>query len=195
MSEALNSLTAIHLKEERVRFVMAVLLASYLVGRILQLFAGQVPDILIVALHVIPPLLFAYVHGARVYASRGILAFTILCLAVATFFELIGLRTGFPFGHYKFTELIGPAVFGLPIMLALAYVGMGYLGSRSRNPPTPESSVFRQEPCLLPVLASLVMTAWDLSVGAVWTAIDHRWVWRDGADTMGCRLAISLDGV
>jgi uncharacterized membrane protein len=42
-------------------------------------------------------------------------------------FESLSLRAGFPFGHYRFTNLMGPKLFDLPILLALAYVGMGYL--------------------------------------------------------------------
>jgi uncharacterized membrane protein len=77
------------------------------VARILQLFAGRVPNLLIVMFHVVPPAIFAVVHGARIYRLRGILIFAILCLGVGTLFESMGLRTGFPFGHYRFTDLMG----------------------------------------------------------------------------------------
>lgn len=33
----------------------------------------------------------------------------------------------FPFGHYRFTDLMGPKLLDLPILLPLTYVGMGYL--------------------------------------------------------------------
>jgi hypothetical protein len=90
-------------------------------------FAGRIPNLLIVTLHVISPALFALVHGARIYGSRGILIFATLCLSVGTLLEAVSLRAGFPFGYYRFTELMGPKFFDLPILLALAYVGMGYL--------------------------------------------------------------------
>jgi uncharacterized membrane protein len=67
------------------------------------------------------------VHGARIYRWRGIIVFTMSSFVVGAFFEVLSLPVGFPFGHYRFTYLMGPAVFGVPIMLALAYVGMGYL--------------------------------------------------------------------
>jgi len=37
----------------------------------------------------------------------------------------------------------------------------------------------------MPLLASFVMTAWDLSMEAVWADIDHGWVWRDGGPYFG----------
>jgi uncharacterized membrane protein len=174
-------------KDEQRRFVLLALLFLFLVARILQLFAGRVPDLLIVTFHVIPPALFAVVHGARIYRSRGILIFISLCLGVGTFFESLSLRTGFPFGYYRFTDLMGPKLFDLPILLALAYVGMGYLSwvlaaviLDCQNGPLSGRNIV-----LLPLAASFVMTAWDFSMDAVWADIDHAWVWRNGGSYYG----------
>jgi uncharacterized membrane protein len=100
---------------------------AYSAARILQLFSGSVPSLVIVSLHVIPAALFAIIHGSLVYGRRGILIFATLCLSVGTIAESLSLRTGFPFGHYEFTELMAPKLFDLPILLALAYLGMGYV--------------------------------------------------------------------
>jgi uncharacterized membrane protein len=174
-------------KDEPRRFVLLVLLFLFLVARILQLFAGRVPNLLIVTFHVIPPALFAGVHGARIYRSRGILIFMTLCLGVGTFFESLSLRTGFPFGYYRFTDLMGPKLFDLPILLALAYVGMGYLSwvlavviLDCQNQPLSGRNIV-----LLPLAASFAMTAWDFSMDAIWADIDHAWVWRDGGSYYG----------
>jgi len=175
------------MKNEHRRFLLLTLLLLYVIARILQLFAGRIPSLLIVIFHVIPPALFAVIHGARIYRLRGILVFATLCLGVGILFESVSLRTGFPFGHYRFTNLMGPKVFDLPILLALAYVGMGYLSWVL-------SIVilgFHTEPLsgkrivLLPLAASLVMTTWDLSMDPVWADIDHAWVWRDGGSYYG----------
>jgi uncharacterized membrane protein len=175
------------MKDEQRRFLLLALLFLFLVARILQLFAGRVPDLLIVTFHVIPPAIFAVVHGARIYRSRGILIFAILCLGVGTLSESVSLRTGFPFGYYRFTDLMGPKLFDLPILLALAYVGMGYLSwvlavviLDCRNEPLSGRKIV-----LLPLAASFVMTAWDFSMDAVWADIDHAWVWRDGGSYYG----------
>lgn len=175
------------MKNEHYRFLLLTLLFFYLVGRVLQLFAGRVPSLLIVIFHVIPPALFAVIHGARIYHSRGILVFTTLCLGVGTLFESVSLRTGFPFGHYSFTDLMGPKLFDLPILLALAYVGMGYLSwvlglaiLGCQNETLSGKNIV-----LLPLAASFAMTAWDLSMDPVWADIDHAWVWRDGGSYYG----------
>ncbi|QEE30341.1 carotenoid biosynthesis protein [Terriglobus albidus] len=174
-------------KNDQNRLLLWGLLLLYLIGRTLQLFAGRVPNLILVIFHVVPPALFAVVHGARVYRSRGVLVFTCLSLGVGALFESVSLRTGFPFGHYRFTGLMGPKIFDLPILLALAYVGMGYLswvvsvalaGGENR-------SLSGGRIVWTPMIASFVMTTWDLSMEAIWADVDHGWVWRDGGSYYG----------
>src|SRR6516225_6062753 len=107
-------------------FVWA-LLAVYAFARILQVYPGRVPMLGVVALHVLPPAIFAVIHGTRAYRLGGILTFVAITLIVGNFFENLGVRTGFPFGSYYFTDLMGPKLSAVPIMLGLAYVGMAYL--------------------------------------------------------------------
>jgi uncharacterized membrane protein len=91
------------------------------------MFPGAIPMVMVVALHVLPALIFAIVHGATVYRPRGILTFILLSLAIGNFFENLSIFTGFPFGRYHFTEVMGPKILAVPILLGLAYVGMGYI--------------------------------------------------------------------
>ena len=49
------------------QFLLWVLLLAYLVGRVLQLFPEEVPGLVIAGLHVVPPILFAVIHGGRMY--------------------------------------------------------------------------------------------------------------------------------
>jgi hypothetical protein len=51
------------------------LIAIYAFSRVLQVFPGPVPVLAVVALHVLPPAIFAWMHGARVYGQRGMLVF------------------------------------------------------------------------------------------------------------------------
>jgi len=171
----------------RTRNLLVLSLLLYVAGRILQLYSDRVPTLLIVVLHVIPAAAFAWIHGSLLYRIRGVLVFTALCLGSGTFFESLSLRTGFPFGHYYFTDLMGPKLFQLPILLALAYLGMGYLSwvlallilGRRSDPPQGRRIVF------LPLIASCIMVAWDLSMDPIWANIDHAWVWKEGGSYFG----------
>ena len=155
------------------------MLFLYAAARILQLYSAVFPSLALVALHVVPPALFALFHAARIYRWKGSLVFAAFCLGTGCFFENLSLRTGFPFGHYYFTELMGPKIFQLPVLLALAYLGMGYaswilsvliVGSRS---------------WLTPTIAAFVMVAWDLSMEPTWSTVDRAWIWRDGGSYFG----------
>jgi putative membrane protein len=171
---------------QRAQFLWAMLLL-YAMARICQLYAGRLPTLLIVILHVVPPALFALAHGSVLYGARGISVFAIFCLGFGTLAESVSLRTGFPFGHYYFTDVMGPKVLQLPLLLALAYLGIGYvawvlavliLGAADK--PIHGTRVLT-----LPLLASLIMLAWDLSMDPVWSMLDHAWVWRDGGAYFG----------
>src|SRR6185312_5118602 len=109
---------------KREKFLWAMLFL-YVLGRIGQLYADRLPTLLIVCFHVVPPAMFALAHGSFLYGRKGILIFAATCLGFGTLAESVSLRTGFPFGHYYFTEVMGPKVFQLPVLLALAYLGIG----------------------------------------------------------------------
>lgn len=151
------------------------------------LYPGHVPIVVSVELHIFPPLLFALLHGAKVYGWRGILTFTGLCMGVGNLFENLSIATGFPFGHYAFTERMGPKILEVPVLLGLAYVGMGYLSwtvaqgilGTWRN----GGNGWRLR--LLPLLASVVMTAWDVAMDPVWSTVGRLWIWKQGGAYFG----------
>ena len=167
--------------------IVWIVLPVYLLARITQLWAERLPPLYIVVLHVVPPALFAVVHGSIVYSRKSILVFTAFCLGFGAFFESLSLRTGFPFGHYYFTSVMGPKVFGLPVLLVFAYLRIGYcswilavltLACREEN-----GGGWRL--VATPALAAFIMLAWDVAMDPQWAAIDHAWVWLDGGAYLG----------
>jgi uncharacterized membrane protein len=172
-------------KEQMV--ILWTALCMYALGRVIQLYPDIFPIHLIVFLQVVPPAVFALVHGSIFYHVRGMAAFTGFCLGVAVICESLSLRTGFPFGHYFFTGFMGPKVLQLPILLVLAYLGIGYcswvlsiLILGYRNQPLTSRRIFAQA-----MLASFMMVLWDLSMEAIWSTVDRAWIWRDGGPFFG----------
>jgi putative membrane protein len=166
--------------------VWAMLLV-YVLARICQVYADRLPTLFIVVLHVVSPALFALAHGSALYRARGIVVFAAFCLGFGTLAESVSLRTGFPFGHYYFTDVMGPKIFQLPVLLALAYLGIGYvawilavliLGYFEK--PVRGTGVIA-----LPLLASLIMLAWDLSMDPNWSTLNHVWIWQNGGAYFG----------
>jgi uncharacterized membrane protein len=169
----------------RARWALLVLLGLYCVGRVLQMFPSQALMRWIVVLQVVPPAIFALVHGRRNYGTKGVLVFAAVCLAVASFFESLSLRTGFPFGHYRFNDVMGWKLMQLPVLLALAYVGVGYAAWVLATLIVSGRKHSNANLLLVPCIASAAMTAWDLAMDPVWACIDRAWVWLDGGGYFG----------
>ena len=169
---------------------MWVLLSVYAVARVFQVLPGRLPMMGVVALHVLPLLVFALIHGAMSYRMHGILIFFAMCLVVGNVFENLGVATGFPFGRYYFTDAMGPKLFQVPILLGLAYVGMGYLSwtlgrvilGYLRTP------LVGAQVITLPLVASFIMVAWDFANDPVWSNINRLWVWQHGGAYFGVPL-------
>lgn len=163
------------------------MLILYAAARLLQLASAVVPTLVIVILHVLPPAVFAVLHGSRIYRLQGGLAFAGICLATGSLFEILSLKTGFPFGHYYFTAVMGPKLFQLPVLLALAYVGMGYISwilALLITNSTFDSRSGRRL-VIVPLIASFIMVAWDLSMEPEWATVDKAWVWTNGGPYFG----------
>ncbi|MGH9822827.1 MAG: carotenoid biosynthesis protein, partial [Blastocatellia bacterium] len=111
----------------RTSIALWAMLGLYVAARFLQLIPDRVSILVILAMHIVPVTIFALVHGANRYRWRGVLTFVALSLVVENIFENLSVRTGFPYGHYYFTNLMGPKLAQVPLSLGLAYVGMGYL--------------------------------------------------------------------
>lgn len=165
---------------------LRALIVLYAVARVLQVF--PVPKLAVVALHVICPLLFALVHGARVYGWRNICVFIGIVLLVGNAFENASVVTGFPFGRYYFTDVMGPKIFHVPVLLGLAYVGMGYLSWTLARLLLP-GQLEHKRLFIVPVIASFIMVSWDLSQEAVWATLVKAWIWVDGGSYFGVPLS------
>lgn len=168
-----------------------VLLAIYAAARPMQMFPGTIPMVVIVALHVLLPLAFALVHGAMVYRLRGMFTFVLLCILIGNIFEDLGVYTGFPFGRYHFTGVMGPKILAVPILLGLAYVGMGYISWTVARLILGDAGATLTGSRLLtrPLVAAFVMVAWDFSQEAIWANFVHGWKWHEGGPYFGVPLS------
>ncbi|MDT8400533.1 MAG: carotenoid biosynthesis protein [Bacteroidales bacterium] len=94
-------------------------------------------------------------------------AFTVM--AGGWLIELIGTGTGFPFGHYRYTDLLIPLVAGVPLILGLNWLLLVYCTFIiSSYIPAPRS--------LQALAGALMMTGYDLLLEpfAIHTGM---WIW------------------
>jgi putative membrane protein len=101
--------------------------------------------------------------------------------------ENLSILTGFPFGHYYYTDALGPKVTLVPILIFPSYIAFGYLawvlsilivGGVRRG-----STIFTT--VAVPLVASFMMVAWDLSLDPIASTINQTWIWTQGGGYFG----------
>src|SRR6266511_1520101 len=164
--------------------LVAVFTVVTLVWRLLP---DALPPLVAIALITLLPLVFFLVHGSVNYRFRDVLVFAALALVISNIFENMSILTGFPFGHYYYTDGLGPKLFLVPILIGPAYLGTGYLswmlarvilGAMEQR--LPGNSIFT-----IPLLASFIMVSWDLSFDPTASTINHSWIWQQGGNYFG----------
>jgi putative membrane protein len=134
--------------------------------------------------------LFALVHGTARYGWSGIAAFVVICLVVSNILENTTILTGFPFGHYHYTDALGPKLFLVPLLIGPAYFANGYfawvIGNVLVGDVRRGSSAFTT--FAVPFIASFVMVMWDLTFDPRASTIQHEWIWEQGGGYFGVPL-------
>src|SRR6266853_1392223 len=153
-------------------------------------FPNHIPVPLLIPLLIVVPLAFALFHGAVRYKWSGIIIFLVICLVVSNLLENTSILTGFPFGHYYYTSLLGPKLFLVPLVIGPAYFGTGYLAwvlsTVLVGDVRPKASAFTT--FAVPFIASFMMVAWDLGMDPTSSTIRHSWIWEQGGGYFGVPL-------
>jgi uncharacterized membrane protein len=133
---------------------------------------------------------FAIVHGTRRYGRRHFLVFFMLTFVISWSYETSSILTGFPFGHYVYTDKLGPKLWLVPLLIMPAYFSMGYIAWTLGHVLVDrfDDRLAGAEVVLVPVLASFVMVMWDLVIDPASSTITGAWIWRDGGGYFGVPL-------
>jgi uncharacterized membrane protein len=124
------------------------------------------------------------------YGVAGIAIFLVLCFGISNLFETLGVLTGFPFGHYVYSDAMGPKLCVLPLLIGPAYFGAGYtswvlagilLGEIDRVPD-------RLAVVARPVVAAFIMVGWDVCFDPGSSTLDRLWIWQKGGGYFGVPL-------
>src|SRR5260370_24929208 len=133
---------------------------------------------------------FSLIHGAIRYRWSGMVTFIVISLVVSNILENTSILTGFPFGHYHYTDALGPKLFLVPLLIGPAYFANGYLAWVVGNVLIGElrrtSSAFTT--FAVPFTASFLMVMWDLTFDPRASTIQHMWIWEQGGGYFGVPL-------
>ncbi|MBZ0295235.1 MAG: carotenoid biosynthesis protein [Anaerolineae bacterium] len=103
----------------------------------------------------------------------------IVVAMLTTLAEILGSRTGIPFGDYRYTEALQPQILGVPLLIPLAWFMM--------LPPAwavAQAIVGRERRLAFIVVSAVALTAWDLFLDPQKVAWGF-WVWAEPGGYFG----------
>ncbi len=106
-------------------------------------------------------------HSYFSYGARFAISFLLLTFGYALAVEIIGSKTGWPFGSYRYDHSLGTAIAGVPILVPFAWMMLAYpllLAARKVG----KSWVF--------LYGGIGLMAWDLFLDPQMVRA-HRWSW------------------
>ncbi|MCT7659323.1 carotenoid biosynthesis protein [Mycobacterium deserti] len=113
----------------------------------------------------------AVADAARVHGPAGAAVLIGVAGGGGLFAEAVGVATGRPFGHYAYTGTLGPELFGVPVVVPLAWVMMGW-------PALVVARTLAVRGPAVVALGALALTAWDVFLDPQMVAAGH-WAWFD----------------
>lgn len=136
---------------------------------------------------------FGLLHGLHSLGWRRTLWMLGLTGAISLAFEYVGVKTGWPFGQYYYTDVLGPKIADtVPVIIPFAYFMMLYPSHVIVNLILDGTPLSRERNiwgiAAASVLTGLVMTAWDLTTDPVMADTVGAWIWKDGGPYFGIPL-------
>lgn len=174
------------MNRRHVDILLWVIVAVIVIYRIaLVLFPNAVPGV--AAVLSILPFAFALIHGACNYRFRDVLVFLAITFVVSNLLENCSILTGFPFGHYYYTDQLGPKLFLVPILISVAYFGMGYLSWMLARLILGDitQGASGHTTYTVPLLAGFLMVSWDLTFDPLASTAMQSWKWLEGGSYYG----------
>lgn len=121
---------------------------------------------------------FGFAHLAVSKGLKAALTMMTLCLLVAGGLEVLSVQTGFPYGHYSYSSLLGPGVLGVPLLVPFCWQMMAHNAGVVARLIYPKAWV---------LVAAGALTAWDLYVDPQNVRAGY-WTWARQGEYVGIPL-------
>lgn len=130
---------------------------------------------------------FAFWHGALRYGWARMFVFFIMVFGTGFTFETMSVLTGFPFGNYYYTELLGWQLGVVPLSVMPSYFAFGYISWTLAGIMLQrfDNRILGGDVIIQPLLAAFIMSAWDLRIDPLASTINPMWVWEEGGTFFG----------
>ena len=141
-------------------------------------------DALIPLFSIAAPVLFVLLHGPRQIGWARLGLFFALTCVISWCYESLSIATGFPFGNDHYTDLLGPKLGTVPLLIMPAYFGVCYISWQIAELLMARPGTARPN-WLVALVASFVMVMWDLSMDPARATVAQAWIWHDGGAYFG----------
>lgn len=108
-------------------------------------------------------------HSAVTRGPRWTAAYVAITMGIGWLVEAVGTATSWPFGDYSYTELLGPRLGSVPIVIPMAWAMMAY-------PVLLATRRLTTNRFLVPVIGGVLFASWDLFLDPQMVAEGY-WVW------------------
>ena len=158
-------MTSTHHRTGHGSWFTLALLGAFLTVQLLRGWNGQT-QLLVLSSFLMFGCCFA--SAAHLLGVKAALRFALIALPIGWFAEQMGSSHGWFFGKYTYTDVLGPRIGDVPLVIPLMWFALGYCGYVIANLiawQTPSDGVTPVGQSLtMSFLAALVITAYDLGV-------------------------------
>ena len=147
----------------RLPAISFALLAAFLVATAFRMHNDTTIAILIASV-----LMFAccWASATHLLGARAALRFVLIAVSFGWFAEQMGSTHGWFFGQYTYTEVLGPRLVGVPVVIPMMWFSLAYAGYVISNLIVWQSPVDGApglgNAAMLSFLAAMIVTAFDL---------------------------------
>lgn len=129
---------------------------------------------------------FAIIHGIERYGVKSVIFFFFIASVISILYENLSVITGFPFGNYYYSDLLGPKIGHAPIFL-IGYFGFCYLSwslagailNKYKNHLT------KSDVIILPIVATFIAVMFDYVMDPYAATVLGAYIWEDGGSYFG----------
>ena len=140
-----------------------VLLAAFVIATAIRTHNDTTIAIVIASV-----LMFAccWASAAHLLGTRAALQFVLIAVSLGWFAEQMGSSQGWFFGHYTCTDVLGPRLLDVPLVIPMMWFALTYAGYVISNLIVWQSAVDGApglgNAAMLSFLAAMIVTAFDL---------------------------------
>ena len=135
-----------------------------------------------IAIVIASVLMFAccWTSAAHLLGTRAALQFVLIAVSLGWFAEQMGSSRGWFFGHYTYTDVLGPRLLDVPLVIPMMWFALTYAGYVISNLIVWQSAVDGApglgNAAMLSCLAAMIVTAFDLGADPYFVYTLKAWI-------------------